>query len=43
VELLTEAVTELAHGLEPSPMDEPDGERGAMAARAVHQLLLTGG
>lgn len=41
VELLTRAVTELAHGLEPNPLDEPDQERGAKAARAVHQLLLT--
>ncbi len=41
VEVLTEAVTELAHGLETSPLDEPDGKRDAKAARAVHQLLLT--
>ena len=41
VDLLTRAVTELAHGLEPNPLDQPNGERAARAARAVHQLLLT--
>jgi uncharacterized protein (DUF2267 family) len=41
VELLTEAVAELARGLEANPLDEPDSGRGAKAARMVHQLLLT--
>lgn len=41
VALLAEAVRELAHGLEASPLDEPDDARAANAARAVHQLLLT--
>jgi uncharacterized protein (DUF2267 family) len=40
VELLTEAVTELTRGLEGTPLDEPNDERVAKAARAVHQLLL---
>lgn len=41
VDLLTRAVTELARGLEPTPLDEPEEQRGAKAARTVHQLLLT--
>jgi uncharacterized protein (DUF2267 family) len=40
VDLLTKAVTELTRGLEGTPLDEPNDERVAKAARAVHQLLL---
>jgi hypothetical protein len=40
VELLTDAVSELAHGLETNPLDEPDGERVTTAARDVRRILL---
>lgn len=43
VELLIDALSELAHGLEINPMDEPDGERAAKTAGAVRRLLLDQG
>lgn len=43
VELLTDAVSELAHGLETNPLDEPDGARATRTASSVRRLLLDRG
>lgn len=40
---LREAVLELVHGLEPSPVEEPAAARTEQAARRAHQILLSGG
>ena len=43
IELLADTVSELAHGLEASPLDEPNGERAAKAASSVRRRLLDRG
>lgn len=40
VTLLVDAMSELAHGLETNPLDEPEGERAARTASEVRRLLL---
>jgi uncharacterized protein (DUF2267 family) len=40
---LTEAVLELVHGLEPSPVEGPAADRTKQAARRAHQILLSSG
>lgn len=39
--LLTDAVSELVHGLEHTPLEEPTNTHAAQAAHRAHQILLT--
>jgi hypothetical protein len=41
VDVLTEALRVLAHGVEGGPLAEPGGRTGPRAARQAYELLLT--
>lgn len=40
IDLLADALSTLAHGLEHRAVDEPDGERAQQAAHTVHDIML---
>lgn len=40
IELLADAISTLAHGLERHPDDEPEDARSTKAARTVHEIML---
>lgn len=42
LQTLTNAVNELIHGLEHTPLEEPTNDHTAKAAHRAHQILLTG-